>query len=112
MVTHLVFIQLKPEYSSEQKKEAIDEIAQALNKLPKYIDEIIYYEVVKNELEKKGSSEIGLISKFESYKSLDVYRNHPKHLDVVDIIQKHKKAITSLDYTNAISIYKNNLFKE
>ncbi|MEA3452334.1 MAG: Dabb family protein [Bacteroidota bacterium] len=112
MVTHLVFIQLKNEYSLEQKKNAIEEIALALKELPKDINEIKYYEVVVNEIDKKGSSEIGLISKFESYDTLNIYRNHSKHLEAVETILKHKQAITSFDYTTSESIYKNNLFKE
>lgn len=112
MVTHLVFIQLKNNYSLEQKGNATKEIATALKELPKDINEIKYYEVLINEIDKKGSSEIGLISKFESYNDLDTYRNHPKHLKVVKIILKHKQTITSLDYTNPESIYKNNLFKD
>ncbi len=106
MVKHYVFFKIKSEYTEEQKKEALKEIADALGALPGKIKEILSLEIGINETDRNGASDIGLISEFESFETLDIYRFHPEHVKVVEIIAKHKESGTSLDYATPVSVFK------
>ncbi len=103
MITHIVFITLKSELSENEKLKAKREISEALEKLPAEINEILYYEVASNQ--KQGGSDISLISKFKNIGKLNIYRKHPKHLEVLDIITKFKESSTFIDYESPNSIF-------
>ncbi len=98
MIKHIVFFNIKPEYSPEQKQKAIEEIIDALSLLPQKIKEIKSYEVFTN-IEKDKGSDIGLIGIFENQEDLNKYRQHPAHQEAVEIINKHKSSGTFIDYS-------------
>lgn len=104
MLKHIVLLKLKSNYSKEQKEIAIKKIIEKLSELPTKIKEIRHYEVFKNI--KEGGSDLGLIGEFETQKDLEKYRKHPAHLEILDLIEKHKEEITFLDYFNAEYIFK------
>jgi len=103
MINHYVFFKVKSEYNKAEKEAAIKEITEALKKLPTFIDEIEYYEVITNI--KDEGADIGLISKFRNLTELELYRKHPKHIEVINIITKHKESGTFIDYEKAESIF-------
>ncbi len=105
MLKHIVFFTLKSEYTDAQKQQAIKEIVEILKKLPSEIPQILYYEVIANEAERQGGSDIGLISGFENFDDLNIYRNHPKHIEAVKRIKQHTEKSTYIDYTKNLSIF-------
>ena len=92
MINHIVSIKIKQEYTSEQKKSAIDEIVALLKKLPRKIEQIKYYEVGVNRSKNQGGMDIVLISKFSDEKRLNEYRIHHEHIKVLEVIKKHKES--------------------
>ncbi len=105
MVKHLVFFNLKTELSEAAKDLAKKEIVNALSELPKFIPQIKYYEIITNQSERSGGLDIGLISKFDSFEDLNIYRNHEKHIEAVEIIKKHKEFSTFIDYVEPKTIF-------
>lgn len=98
MLKHIVLLKLKSNYSKEEKEIAIKKIIEKLSELPNKIKEIKHYEIFRNI--KEGSSDLGLIGQFETEKDLEKYRKHPAHIEILDLIEKHKEQITSIDYFN------------
>lgn len=104
MLNHYVFFTINSNYNKTQKQEAINEIIEALKKLPEKIKQIRHYEIATNI--KEGGSDIGLISKFDDLDSLEKYRKHQEHLKAVEIIKKHSQDSTFLDFQTAVSFFK------
>lgn len=99
MLNHYVFFKVKSEYNETEKQAAITEIINALKVLPEFIEEILHYEIVTNIRE--GGSDVGLISKFENLQTMKTYQVHPKHIDAVNVISKHKESGTFLDFVKS-----------
>ncbi|MBN2667748.1 MAG: Dabb family protein [Bacteroidales bacterium] len=93
MITHIVSILLQ-----KDKKDKATLIVEALNHLPAKIDEIKYYEVGLNIANSPAAYDIVLISKFENLKTLDTYRKHPAHVEVLDLIAKYKESSIVVDF--------------
>lgn len=97
MINHIVLFKLK-DYPKEDKAKVIEELRTLLEALKEKIDEVKYLEVGTNyELEAK-SYDIALISHFESFEDLDVYRVHPEHLKVVERIKETTSERAAVDY--------------
>lgn len=99
MINHVVLFKLK-EYDSEQaKQDAISEIKAALLALKKFIPELKYIEVGTNYQLAAKSYDICLISHFETVADLDVYRVHPEHLKVVELVGEHAIDRAAVDFS-------------
>ena len=98
MINHVVLFKLKKYDSESQKQDVISSIEDALLSLSDKIDELKYIEVgVNYELASK-SYDICLISHFETVEQLDVYRIHPEHLIVAELIGQHAVERASVDF--------------
>lgn len=98
MINHVVQFKLK-EYSSEQeKKNAIEQIKNALLDLKSKIAELKYIEVGTNYQLAAKSFDICLITHFESIADLEIYAAHPDHLKVVDIVRQHAVDRAAVDF--------------
>ncbi len=97
MINHVVLFKLK-DYPLEEKKKVVAEIKDALEGLKEKIEQLKYLEVGLNyELEAK-SFDICLISHFESIEDLDIYRVHPEHMKVVELIGRTTESRAAVDY--------------
>ncbi len=97
MITHVVLFKLK-EYQEEEKKEILSKLKSSLEALTGKIKELKQMEVGLNyELESK-SYDLCLITRFETLADLDVYRVHPEHLKVFEIIKESTVARAAVDY--------------
>ena len=97
MINHVVLFKLK-EYPADEKKAILNEVKTALEGLKDKIEQLKYIEVGLNyELEAK-SYDISLISHFESIADLDVYRVHPEHMKVVELVGKVAETRAAVDY--------------
>lgn len=105
MIKHIVILKLKEELSAKQKKEAISEISNSLKILPNFIPEIKYYEIITNQSNKEGGMDLALISKFETFEDLNIYRAHPKHIEALEVIKKHKNYSTFIDNVEPDSVF-------
>lgn len=77
MVTHIVLFKLK-----DRSPEAIQATAQVLKNMEGKIPVLRHIEVGIDELRLERSYDIALTTKFDSFEDLQVYDNHPVHLEV------------------------------
>lgn len=97
MINHVVLFKLKG-YPKAEKEAVLAKIKSALESLKDKIEQVIHLEVGLNyELEAK-SYDICLISHFESVADLDVYRVHPEHLKVVELISETTDERAAVDF--------------
>lgn len=100
MIKHIVAFKIKTDFSSEEKKTAIQEIVETLKDLPSKIEQIKYYEVAVNSTDKEKAMDIILISKFSNQVELDIYREHEAHVKALDIIRKNVENTAFIDYVD------------
>jgi hypothetical protein len=98
MINHVVLFKLKKYGSESEKQNTISSIEDALLGLSGKIKELKHIEVgVNYELAAK-SYDICLISHFETVADLDVYRVHPEHVKVADLIGQHAVERAAVDF--------------
>ena len=98
MINHVVLFKLKKYDSESEKQDVISSIEDALLSLSDEITELKYIEVgVNYELASK-SYDICLMTHFETVDELDIYRVHPEHLKVAELIGQHAVERASVDF--------------
>ena len=98
MVRHVVMIKLKEIPAAFERQNAINQIKADLDTLPSKIKEIKSYEVGVNINPNPLAYEIVLISEFENFNDLNIYREHPEHVKVLELIGKYKDNSVFNDY--------------
>jgi hypothetical protein len=98
MINHVVLFKLKDYESDSRKQTEISKIEDALLGLLGKIDELKYIEVGVNYDLAAKSYDICLITHFESLDGLEVYRIHPEHLKVAELIGQHAVERAAVDY--------------
>ena len=98
MVRHIVMIKLKEIPAAFERQNAINQIKAGLDALPSKIKEIKSYEVGVNINPNPLAYEIVLISEFENFNDLNIYREHPEHVKVLELIGKYKDNSVFNDY--------------
>jgi hypothetical protein len=98
MIKHVVMFKLKKYDSDSEKQAVISNIKEALLGLKGKIDELKYIEVGANYDLATKAYDLCLISHFESVEQLDVYRIHPKHLKVLELIGQHAVERAAVDF--------------
>lgn len=93
MITHIVLMKLK-----DKSPEVSGKIRELLMALPAQIPEIKHYEVGVNVVESARAYDVGLVSRFESLADLDVYSNHPAHLEALQYIRSVLESAAVVDY--------------
>jgi len=98
MIKHVVMIKLKDYPAAMERKMKLDRIKAELDALPSKISEIKSYEVGINVAVSPTAYDIVLISEFENMKDLMIYREHPEHKKVVEIISEAKENSVVTDF--------------
>jgi hypothetical protein len=93
MIKHIVSFKFK-----DSSKDKIDLVKEALEGLPKYISEIKCLEVGVNISKAESAYDLVLVSEFDDLEALETYRIHPKHQEVLNLINKYKSASMVVDY--------------
>lgn len=98
MINHVVLFKLKKYQTESEKQNVISSIEDALLSLSGQISELKHIEVgVNYELASK-SYDVCLITHFETVEQLDVYRVHPEHLKVAELIGQHAVERAAVDF--------------
>lgn len=84
MIKHIVTWNIK----EENKEENMKEMKRMLESLKGKIEEIVDIEVGININKSDAKKDIVLISEFKSLKDLDIYQNHPLHLEVGKFVKE------------------------
>jgi len=98
MINHVVLFKLK-EFENEDLKAVVrNKIKKALLALKEKISEIKFMQVGENYELNSASYDIGLITHFESVGDLEVYRIHPEHLKVIELIKANTTNKAAVDF--------------
>ena len=98
MIRHVVMFRFLDEAEGKSKEENLIKAKQLLEILPSKIKEIKFYEVGIGKQMTAASCDLCLISGFDTWEDLNVYREHPEHRKVVDFINSVRSEVFSSDY--------------
>jgi len=98
MIQHIVLFKLN-EFENEDLKAVVrNKITHALLALKDKIEVLKYIQVGQNCELMSPSHDIGLITHFETLGDLEVYRVHPEHLKVVELIKSNTSGRAVIDF--------------
>lgn len=97
MINHVVLFKLK-DYPEAEKEVVLHNIKSALEGLKGKIEQLKHLEVGLNYELNAKSYDICLISHFETVADLDIYRAHPEHLKVVDLVAETTVERAAVDF--------------
>ncbi|MCB0496298.1 MAG: Dabb family protein [Cyclobacteriaceae bacterium] len=95
MITHIVFLNVKPELN---KEEILDVLNKKLLYLNQCIDELEHLEFGFNFNASPAAYDAALFSTFTSKENLEAYQVHPEHIKVKDYISEVTSARAVVDY--------------
>lgn len=98
MLKHIVMWKFKDEAEGKTKAENCAYIKKQLESLPAKISFVRHLEVGINEYHSPMSSDMVLVTEFDSKEDLDLYAVHPDHVKVSDYIGKVRVERTVVDY--------------
>lgn len=93
MLTHIVLFKFKSDVS-----DASHQVQSRLNTLPPLINEIKTYDIGENIISSDRNYDLALYSQFDNIDDLQVYQQHPKHLEVLEFIKSVVENIAVVDY--------------
>ncbi len=98
MIKHLVFWRLKEEALGKSGEENAKEIARLLNALPAEIPELKKLEFGMNFVDAPAAFDCALYTEFDSKEALDIYQNHPLHVEAKNFIVQVVSDRAFVDY--------------
>jgi hypothetical protein len=98
MFNHIVLFKLKEFQNDQIKSEIREQVKNALFGLKEKITELKYLEVGNNFELNAASFDISLITRFDSYESFVVYRDHSEHQKVVLLVRANTVDRAVVDY--------------
>ena len=93
MITHVVVMKLTDPADGP-------EVARRLRALPAQIPEIRSYQVGVDELHGPRAWQVVLVSRFDSFETLQSYIQHPAHQEVVAYLDQVSETRASVDFTD------------
>jgi len=98
MINHIVLLKLK-EFENEDLKAVVrNKITHALLALKDKIEVLKFIQVGQNYELMSPSHDIGLITHFETLVDLEIYRVHPEHQKVVELIKSNTGSRAVIDF--------------
>ena len=94
MIKHIVFWKIE----GKDRHKKIEELKIKLIELKSYIKSIDHLEVGVTFNQSEFSSDVCLYSEFKKWHDLNEYRNHSKHIEVVDFIKEVVSETRVIDY--------------
>jgi hypothetical protein len=98
MIQHIVLFKLNEFENEDQKAVVRNKIKQALLALKDKIGVLRFIQVGQNCELMSPSYDIALITHFETLSDLEIYRVHPDHLKVVELIKTNTNARAVVDF--------------
>ena len=95
MVKHIVMFDFK----NENKKENLEKAKMMLEALVGTVPSLKSMEVGINFCGEERAMDLSLYSEFDDQEGLELYANHPEHLEVVKFIKSVATASKVVDYT-------------
>jgi hypothetical protein len=98
MIQHIVLFKLNEFENEDQKAVVRNKITHALLALKDKIEVLKFIHVGQNFELMTPSYDIGLITHFVSLSDLEIYRVHPEHLKVVELIKSNTSGRAVIDF--------------
>ena len=98
MIKHIVMIRLKDFDTPEAKKVNAEKLKGAIEGLMGKIPELLSMEVGMNLNTKPAAYDLVLTSVFHSLETLDIYRVHPEHKKVLELLYELMEKTAVVDY--------------
>ena len=95
MLRHIVMIKLKDEYRNESTS---NELRKMLEDLQVKIEELNCIEVGQNISTKPSAFDIVLTADFDNVDGLNIYRDHPEHVKVLNYLKIVMEKAQVVDY--------------
>ena len=95
MVKHIVMFN----FENENKKENLEKAKMMLDALVGTVPSLKSMEVGINFSKEERAMDLSLYSEFNDKEGLDLYANHPEHLEVVKFIKSVAISSKVVDYT-------------
>jgi len=95
MVKHIVMF----EFKDENKSENIKKVKEMLEALVGSVPTLKSMEVGINFSEEERAMDLSIITEFDNKEALELYANHPEHLNVVAFLKTVINASKVVDYT-------------
>lgn len=95
MLRHIVMIKFKEEFQNESTS---DELQKMLEDLQVSIEELNRIEVGRNVSTKPSAFDIVLTADFDDVEALNVYRDHPEHVKVLNYLKIVMEKAQVVDY--------------
>ncbi len=95
MLRHVVMMKFNGSVPTEKVSA---EIKEKLESLPSFIPELKKMEVGLNVNTKPSAHDLVLIADFENEEGLNVYRAHPEHVKILDIMKETVEKTAVVDY--------------
>ena len=97
MIEHLVFLKLKKDVSEDEYHKIIS----SLKELPSKIEVIKRLKVGRNFSQRNQGYEIGLSVTLNDEASLNTYRDHPDHVEVLEkLIKPCLEDVIAIDFVD------------
>jgi len=98
MIKHIVMIRLKEVGSPEAKLENARKLKAAIEGLLGKVPELLSMEVGMNLSTKASAYDLVLTSTFDNMETLEIYRVHPEHQKVVELLYEVMESTAVVDY--------------
>ena len=100
MINHTVLFKLREFNSEDQKGVVRAKLEHSLIALKDKIDVLKYIQVGQNIEFNSPSFDICLVTHFESLQDLEIYRVHPEHLKVVELVKSStvERAVVDFEF--------------
>ncbi len=98
MIQHIVLFKLNEFENEDQKAVVRNKIKQALLALKEKIEVLRFIQVGQNYELMSSSHDLCLITHFETLRDLEIYRVHPEHLKVVELIKANTSGRAVIDF--------------
>lgn len=99
MIKHVVMWRFKESAEGNTKSENMRIFREGLEALVPIIPELKTLEIGVDELGESASYDMILISTFDSFEALEVYKNHPEHQKVSAFCGKVRESRVAVDFT-------------
>jgi len=98
MIRHIVMFKMNPDLAGNDKTAAILRLKTAIDAMEQAVPEVKYLQTGVNFNPRPQAFDLVLVSDFETEAALDVYRDHPQHQRVMEVISEVVEKVHVVDY--------------
>lgn len=98
MIKHIVMWNVKDNIEGRTKLDNAKLVKGKLEELKDLVEEVVTLEVGINIVQGEGAKDVVLNVGFASLEDLDIYQEHPNHLEIVKLIKPYLEGRVVIDY--------------